>query len=207
MGAAASVDASAGVALEAAKAALGDKFDEAKWNEAATDGKVSKEVWEKWVADETVAANAEAAAGEIVAAVDTSDDKQISKEECAAAGHSAEKVEEVFANVDADKDGQLTKEELAEAIAKDTKDAAKTTAATAQVAALDTDGDKTKVSKEELAVAVGSPEVAEAVIKAADTDKDGALSIEEVAAACPQVEATANEAIVADAAKVVEATA
>ena len=77
-----------------------------------------------------------------------SDDKQISKEECAAAGHSAEKVEEVFANVDADKDGQLTKEELAEAIAKDTKDAAKTTAATAQVAALDTDGDKTKVTRQ-----------------------------------------------------------
>ena len=47
-------------------------LSEAKWNEAATDGKVSKEVWEKWVADETVAANAEAAAGEIVAAVDTS---------------------------------------------------------------------------------------------------------------------------------------
>ena len=67
--------------------------------------------------------------------------------------------------------------------------------------------DTEQVSKEELAVAVGSPEVAEAVIKAADTDKDGALSIEEVAAACPQVEATANEAIVADAAKVVEATA
>ena len=77
-----------------------------------------------------------------------SDDKQISKEECAAAGHSAEKVEEIFAKIDADKDGQLTKEELAEAIAKDTKDAAKTTAATAQVAALDTDGDKTKVGGE-----------------------------------------------------------
>mmetsp|Transcript_103663 Transcript_103663/g.297810 ORF Transcript_103663/g.297810 Transcript_103663/m.297810 type:complete len:80 (-) Transcript_103663:1130-1369(-) len=72
MGAAASVDASAGVALEAAKASLGDKFNEAKWNEAATDGKVSKEVWEKWVADETVAANAEAAAGGMVAAIDTS---------------------------------------------------------------------------------------------------------------------------------------
>ena len=56
------------------------------------------------------------------------------------------------------------------------------------------------LSEEELAVAVGSPEVAEAVMKAADTDKDGALSIEEVAAACPKVEATANEAIVADAA-------
>jgi len=67
--------------------------------------------------------------------------------------------------------------------------------------------DNEQVSEEELAVAVGSPEVAEAVMKAADTDKDGALSIEEVAAACPKVEATANEAIVADAAKVVEATA
>ena len=49
---------------------------EAKWNEAAADGKVSKEVWDKWIADETVAANATAAAEGAMAAIDTGGDGQ-----------------------------------------------------------------------------------------------------------------------------------
>ena len=72
---------------------------EAKWSEAAADGKVSKETWDKWVADEVTTAKATAAAEGAVAAIDTGGDGQISKEECGEAGHSPEKVEEIFTKV------------------------------------------------------------------------------------------------------------
>ena len=106
--------------------------------------------------------------------------------------------------MDTDKDGQLTTEEMATSIAKDTKDAAKATAAEGAMAALDADKDGA-IDTGELAAVVGSTEVAEAIVKKADTDKDGQLSLEEATAeavaSCPKVEDAANAAIVADAAK------
>ena len=112
--------------------------------------------------------------------------------------------------MDTDKDGQLTTEEMATSIAKDTKDAAKATAAEGAVAALDADKDGA-IDTGELAAVVGFTEQAEAIVKKADTDKGGRLSLEEAtaeaAASCPKVEAEANAAIVADAAKANEAEA
>ena len=106
--------------------------------------------------------------------------------------------------MDSDKDGQLTTEEMATSIAKDTKDAAKATAAEGAMAALDADKDGV-IDTGELAAVVGSTEVAEAIVQKADTDKDGQLSMEEATAeataSCPKVEVAANAAIVADAAK------
>ena len=55
-----------------------------------------------------------------------------------------------------------------------------------------------QASEEELVMAVESPEVAEAVIKAADTEQDGALSVEEEATTSPKLEAMANADIVAE---------
>ena len=51
-------------------------------------------------------------------------DGEISKEECASAGHSAEQVEAIFEKVDADGDGKLSKEEMVASGMKDAKEAA-----------------------------------------------------------------------------------
>jgi Ca2+-binding EF-hand superfamily protein/mannose-6-phosphate isomerase-like protein (cupin superfamily) len=84
----------------------------------------------------------EAVVDSMLASIDKDGDGEISKEECADAGHSAEQVEAIFEKVDADGDGKLSKEEMVASGLKDAEAAA--AAATATVDGESTSGVKEK---------------------------------------------------------------
>ena len=131
----------------------------------------------------------EAAADSMLASIDTNGDGEISKEECADAGYSAEQVEAMFEKVDTDGDGKLSKEELVTSGMKDAEEAAAKEVVTEKVEegvtsmidAIDKDGDG-EISKEECADAGNSAEQVEAMFEKVDTDGDGKLSKEEMVA-------------------------
>jgi Ca2+-binding EF-hand superfamily protein len=137
----------------------------------------------------------------MLASIDKDGDGEISKEECADAGHSAEQVEAIFEKVDADGDGKLSKEEMVASGLKDAEVAA------AAAAAATADGGSASDVKEEppAAPSTVSEDSTDYTAEAAPAEKGGTDAGADAAAVVEPKTMVAAEGQVLDNAEAAEA--